>query len=78
MDIKSLSKIHAEESLLENHIETGAQEGFLPRWKEVIIKHNLWKKINSDGLGSFIANVNFKAILCGEVKSCNIWLNGIC
>lgn len=59
-------------------METGGQEGFLPRWKEVIIKHNLSKKINSDGLESFIANVNFEAILCGKVKSCNIWLSGIC
>lgn len=44
-------------------METGVQEEFLSRWKEVIIKHNLWKKINSDGLESFIANVNSKAIL---------------
>lgn len=59
-------------------METAVQEEFLSRWKKVIIKHNLQKKINSDGLESFIANVNFKAILCGEAKSCNIGLSGIC
>lgn len=40
-DIKSPSKIHAEETLLESYMETGVQERFLPRWKKVIIKHNL-------------------------------------
>lgn len=39
--ITSPSKIHAEESLAKSSVETGVQEGFLPRWKEVIIKHNL-------------------------------------
>ena len=76
--VKSPSKIHAEDTLLESYMEMAVQEGLLSRQKEVIIKHNLQKKINSDGLKSFIANVNFKAILCGEVKSYNIWLSGIC
>lgn len=40
-DIKSPSKIHAEETLLESYMETEVQEGLLYRWKEVIIKHNL-------------------------------------
>lgn len=40
-DIKSPSKIHAEETLLESYMETEVREGLLCRWKEVIIKHNL-------------------------------------
>lgn len=40
-DIKSPSKIHAEESFLESYMETEVQEGLLSTWKEVIIKHNL-------------------------------------
>lgn len=40
-EMKSPSKIHAKETLLESYVETGVQEGFLSRWKEAIIKNNL-------------------------------------